>query len=93
MRQAMGVSRTTTVVAMMNELGQEPLMFCWLRMAAQVWNKALSWEVGDYLRFALEANVQLSINASCWPPWAPCWAALSQVLIRLWSDMLSYRIH
>ena len=60
MRRAMGVSSTTAVVAMMNELGREPLMFHWLRMAAQLWNKALGRHSADYLRAALIENINLA---------------------------------
>lgn len=60
MRRAMGVSTTTSVVAMMNELGREPLMFFWLRMAAQLWNKALARPSTDLLRAALLENIDLA---------------------------------
>jgi hypothetical protein len=60
MRRAMGVSTTTSVVAMMNELGREPLMFFWLRMAAQLWNKALGRPNDGYLRAALLENIDLA---------------------------------
>jgi hypothetical protein len=65
MRRAMGVATTTPVVAMMNELGREPLMFHWLRMAAKLWNKALSRPADDYLHAALVENVSLAAERGC----------------------------
>ena len=64
MRQSMGVRKSTSTAVMMEELHRDPLAFHWLRMAVQLWNKALGRPAGDYLRLAMEDNVQLSGQAS-----------------------------
>ena len=64
MRQSMGVRKSTSTAVMMEELHRDPLAFHWLRMAVQLWNKALSRPAGDYLRLAVEDNVQLSGQAA-----------------------------
>jgi hypothetical protein len=63
MRQSMGVRKGTSTAVMMEELHRDPLAFHWLRMAAQLWNKALSRPANDYLRLAMEDNVQLATQA------------------------------
>ena len=63
MRQSMGVRKSTSTAVMMQELHREPLAFHWLRMAAQLWNKALHRPAGDYLRLALVDNVQLAAES------------------------------
>lgn len=63
MRQSMGVRKSTSTAVMMEELHRDPLAFHWLRMAVQLWNKALSRPAGDYLRLAMEDNVQLAGQA------------------------------
>jgi hypothetical protein len=60
MRQSMGTRKSTSTAVMMQELHREPLAFHWLRMAAQLWNKALRRPAGDYLRLAVVDNVQLA---------------------------------
>jgi hypothetical protein len=60
MRQSMGVSKCTSTAVMMAELHRGPLAFHWLRMAVQLWNKALKRPADDYLRLALLDNVQLA---------------------------------
>jgi Reverse transcriptase (RNA-dependent DNA polymerase) len=57
MRQALGVNTSTPSVGMMAEMGREPVMLFWLRMAAQLWNKAVGRPQGDLLREAMEDNV------------------------------------
>ena len=64
MRQSLGVSKTTSSAVMMQELHREPFAFHWLRMAAQLWNKALQRPADDYLRMALVDNVQLADQAA-----------------------------
>jgi hypothetical protein len=59
MRQSLGVNNSTTTAVMMQELNREPLMIFWLRMAAQMWTKALCRKEGDYLRAAVEADVRM----------------------------------
>lgn len=59
MRQSLGVNSTTTTAVMMQELRREPLMLFWLRMAAQMWNKAMRRNEDDYLRAAVENDVRL----------------------------------
>ena len=60
MRQSLGVRKSTSTTVMMQELHREPLAFHWLRMAVQLWNKALKRPAGDYLRLAMEDSVQLA---------------------------------
>jgi len=60
MRQSMGVSRSTSTAVMKQELRREPMAFHWMRMAAQLWNKALRRPADDYLRLALIENVELA---------------------------------
>ncbi len=57
MRKSLGVCVSTPVGTMMEELNREPLSFHWMRMAAQLWNKALKRGPGDYLRLAMVENV------------------------------------
>jgi hypothetical protein len=62
LRRCLGVSRSTTVCAMLRELNREPLAMFWMRMAAQLWNRALEREGGDWLRLALEENVRVALG-------------------------------
>ena len=59
MRQSLGVNSSTQAAVMMQELNREPFMMFWVRMAAQLWNKAVGRREGDYLRAAMIANVRL----------------------------------
>jgi hypothetical protein len=43
LRRCLGVSRSTTVYAMLRELNREPLAMFWMRMAGQLWNRALEF--------------------------------------------------
>jgi hypothetical protein len=49
---------------MYQDLGRYPVTMFWLRMAAQLWNRALARPAGDWLRMALDANVDLACNTS-----------------------------
>ena len=60
MRQSLGVGLNTPTAALMHELGRRPTMVFWLRMAAQLWNRALKRDASDYLALALRANVELA---------------------------------
>ena len=60
MRQSMGVSKRTSIAVMMEELHREPFALHWMRMAVQLWNKALKRPVDDYLRLAMTDNVQMA---------------------------------
>jgi hypothetical protein len=64
MRQSLGVGKPTPAAAMMHELGREPMMLFWLRMAAQLWNKALSRDSSDWVRIALEENVRMALDGA-----------------------------
>jgi hypothetical protein len=64
LRQSMGVAKSTTTVAMFRELGRQPLAMFWLRMAAQLWNRALESHSEDWLRKALYANVTAARSAT-----------------------------
>jgi hypothetical protein len=63
MRQSLGVGLNTPTAALMFELGRQPVMIFWLRMAAQLWNKALQRNQDDYLALALRANVELALGS------------------------------
>ena len=63
MRQSLGVGLNTPTAAIMSELGRQPVMIFWLRMAAQLWNKALQREPSDYLALALRGNLELAMGA------------------------------
>ena len=60
MRQSLGVGLNTPSAALMHELGRRPTMVFWLRMAAQLWNRALKRDASDYLVLALRDNVELA---------------------------------
>ena len=64
MRQSMGVRKGTSTAVMMQELYRDPLAFHWLRMAVQLWNKALKRPADDYLRLALLDNVHLAAQTA-----------------------------
>ena len=59
MRQSLGVAESTTTAIMMQELNRSPFMCFWLRMAAQLWNKALGRDGDDLLRMAMVDGVRL----------------------------------
>ena len=42
LRQCLGVCKSTTTSVMYKDLGRTPISMFWLRMAAQLWNRALS---------------------------------------------------
>jgi hypothetical protein len=60
MRQSLGVCKATPIGPMMEELNREPLSCHWMKMAAKLWNKAVGRGPGDFLRLAMEENVQLA---------------------------------
>jgi hypothetical protein len=64
MRRVLGVAESTTKICMMTDMNRKPIMFFWLRMACQLWNRAISRNAGDFMRGALEENVSLACNAS-----------------------------
>ena len=64
LRQSLGVCKSTPVAAMYQDLGRYPVTMFWLRMAAQLWNRALARPAGDWLRMVLDANVDLACNTS-----------------------------
>ena len=59
--QSLGVCKSTPVAAMYQDLGRYPVTMLWLRMAAQLWNRALSRPAGDWLRECLDDNVGLAL--------------------------------
>jgi hypothetical protein len=63
MRQSLGVGLNTPAAALMHELGRQPVMIFWLRMAAQLWNRALQRDSTDYLALALRDNLELAMGA------------------------------
>jgi hypothetical protein len=60
LRQCLGVCKSTTTAVMYRELGRYPVSMFWLRMATQLWNRALSRGAEDWLRVALTENVRLA---------------------------------
>jgi hypothetical protein len=59
-RRVWGLPKSTPCVPMLLEAGRQPMaMFC-LRMAAQLWNRALAREGGDLLALALRESVALA---------------------------------
>jgi hypothetical protein len=64
LRQCLGVCKSTTTAVMYQELGRRPISMSWLRMAAQLWNRALSRRADDWLRVALMENVRLAGDPS-----------------------------
>ena len=63
MRQSLGVCASTPAAAMYRELNRQPMSIFWLRMAAKLWNRALSRADGDLLRLAVLENVSLATQA------------------------------
>ena len=64
LRQSLGVCKSTPVAAMYQDLGRYPVTMFWLRMAVQLWNRALSRPAGDWLRECLDDNVGLACDTS-----------------------------
>ena len=64
LRQSLGVCKSTTVAVMYEDLGRYPITMFWLRMAAQLWNRALARSGDDWLRLALDENVRMSRDTS-----------------------------
>ena len=60
LRQCVGVCKSTTTAVLYQELGRRPMSMFWLRMAAQLWSRALSRDGDDWLRVALLENVRLA---------------------------------
>ena len=63
MRQSLGVCSSTPAAAMYTELNRQPMSIFWLRMAAKLWNRALSRADGDVLKSAMLDNVRLATQA------------------------------
>lgn len=63
LRQVLGVCKSTPCAAMYMELNRQPIPMFWLRMAAKLWNKALSRKPDDILRQCLKENVRLVHDA------------------------------
>lgn len=59
LRQTLGVCKSTPDAAMYRELNRQPFCVHWIRMATQLWNKALKRDAHDFLRLAVEADVEL----------------------------------
>jgi hypothetical protein len=59
MRQSLGVAETTPSAVVMQELNRSPFMCFWVRMAAQLWNRAVS-DTQGWLGMALRAGVDLA---------------------------------
>lgn len=64
LRQCLGVCKSTPAATMYADLGRLPVSMHWLRMAAKLWNRALSRGHDDWLRLAVEENVRLAGDAS-----------------------------
>ena len=64
LRQSLGVCKSTTVAVMYEDLGRYPVTMFWLRMAAQLWNRALARAGDDWLRLALDENVCMARDTS-----------------------------
>ena len=60
LRHIMGVCKSTSGAAMYKDLNRTPIPMFWLRMAAKLWNRALSRPAGDLLRAALLENVSMA---------------------------------
>jgi len=64
LRQSLGVCKSTPTATMYMELGQYPVTMFWLRMAAQLWNRALARPGNDWLRVVLDQNVCMARDTS-----------------------------
>ena len=64
LRQSLGVCKSTTTMAMYHDIGRYPVTMFWLRMAAQLWNRALARTGDDWLRVALDGNVCMARDVS-----------------------------
>ena len=64
LRQSLGVCKSTPTAALYQELGRYPVTMFWLRMAAQLWNRALARPGNDWLRVALDENVSTAHDPS-----------------------------
>lgn len=64
LRQSLGVCKSTPVAAMYHDLGRYPVTMFWLRMATQLWNRALARPSSDWLRIMLDANIDLACDSS-----------------------------
>ena len=74
MRQSLGVAKSTPSAVVMQELNRSPLMCFWVRMAAQLWNRAVK-EESSWLAVALKAGLDLAWHsglgtAQCRGLWA-----------------------
>jgi hypothetical protein len=64
LRQSLGVCKSTTTAAMYEDLGRYPTTMFWLRMATQLWNRALARAGDDWLRLAVDENVSMARDTS-----------------------------
>jgi len=62
-RRLWGLPKTTPCMPMLVEAGRQPMSMFWLRMAAQLWNRALAREEGDLLSLAMRENLALAGQA------------------------------
>ena len=58
LRQTLGVGTQTPTAPLLLELGRQPIAAFWIRMAAKLWNRALSRAPNDFLLLALQANLR-----------------------------------
>ena len=58
-RRVLGLPKTAPCVPMLMEAGRQPFMVFWLRMAAQLWNRALGRDLHDLLNMALREGTDM----------------------------------
>ena len=62
LRHILDVCKSTSSAAMYQDLNRQPIPMFWLRMGAQLWNRALSRPHGDLLRIALIENTRMAYD-------------------------------
>ena len=64
LRHILGVCKSTSGAAMYRDLDRTPIPMFWLRMAAKLWNRALSRPHGDLLQAAVRENAHMAHDPS-----------------------------